>query len=68
MDGWSDGWLDDSRSACITAKVKYRKHETALLKCVDTSIVTFITRRKKGSSHLRKILNASIPPGIPKVC
>jgi hypothetical protein len=43
------------RGMCITARTRYKKKEIELQKTVD--IETFINRRKRGSSHIRKILD-----------
>jgi hypothetical protein len=56
------------RNVCSTAKVRYSKKEDDKQKSVQ--IETFLYQRKKGSSHLRKILlkenQQSIPHNINK--
>jgi hypothetical protein len=42
------------RGVCMTAKTRFKKKELELQKTLD--IETFINRRKRGSSHIRKIL------------
>jgi hypothetical protein len=42
------------RGICTTAKTKFKQKEVEFLK--STSIETFINRKKRGSSHIRKIL------------
>jgi hypothetical protein len=46
------------RGVCSTARIKFRKKELADCKGVD--ITTFFMRRKRGSSHIRKLLYSSI--------
>jgi hypothetical protein len=48
------------RGACSTAKIKYRKRDIELQKSTD--IVTFFNRRKRGSSHFRKLLGITTLP------
>jgi hypothetical protein len=48
------------RGACSVARIKYKKRVPDLQKCLD--IKTFFYRRKRGSSHLRKLLgNTDLP-------
>jgi nitrate reductase cytochrome c-type subunit len=51
------------RGACSTAKIRYRKHEPSMQKGVN--IVTFLHRRKRGSSHIRKLAYPTVPETIP---
>jgi hypothetical protein len=51
------------RGACSVAKIKYRKKDPLLEKSVD--IVTFLFRRKKGSSYIRAILYNHVMQEIP---
>jgi hypothetical protein len=52
------------RGICSTAKIKYCKKELSMQKTI--SIETFINRKKKGSSHIRKILMGKIDGGLTK--
>jgi hypothetical protein len=52
------------RGICSTAKIKYSKKKIDLQK--TTSIETFINRKKRGSSHIRKILVGTIEGGLTK--
>jgi hypothetical protein len=49
------------RGVCTTAKTKYKQKEIELQK--STSIETFINRKKRGSSHIRKILGKQLVSG-----
>jgi hypothetical protein len=51
------------RSVCATARTQYKKNETNMQKSVD--IITFLNRRRTGSSHLRKLTYPSIPETTP---
>jgi hypothetical protein len=51
------------RNACNVAKIKYQKRETKLQSSVD--IETYINRRKRGSSHLRKLFCTDQQLDIP---
>jgi hypothetical protein len=51
------------RNACSTAKVRYSKKNIDLQNAVN--IETFLYKRKKGSSHLRKVLLNTGDLGIP---
>jgi nitrate reductase cytochrome c-type subunit len=51
------------RGACSTAKIRYKKHDINMQKGVN--IVTFLHRRKRGSSHLRKLAYPTVPETIP---
>jgi hypothetical protein len=51
------------RNVCSTAKVRYRKKDEDKQKSIQ--IETFFYQRKKGSSHLRKILLRNNEQGIP---
>jgi hypothetical protein len=46
------------RNACFTARLRYKKKELSEQYSLD--IETFLMRRKKGSSHIHKILSPSI--------
>jgi hypothetical protein len=49
------------RGVCTTAKIRYKKK--AIEQQETTSIETFINRRKRGSSHIRKILEGTTDLG-----
>jgi hypothetical protein len=51
------------RNACSTAKVRYSKKNSDLQKSVN--IESFLYKRKRGSSHLRKVLLNTGDLGIP---
>jgi hypothetical protein len=51
------------RGVCTSAKTKYNKKAVDSKKTVDLS--TFIYRKRKGSSHLRKVLCYIAPTEIP---
>jgi hypothetical protein len=51
------------RGACSVAKTKYKKKDPVLEKTVD--IVTFLFRRKKGSSYIRSLLYNHVMQEIP---
>jgi hypothetical protein len=46
------------RGACSVARIKYKKRDLVLQKCMD--IQTFFYRKKRGSSHIRKLLGITI--------
>jgi hypothetical protein len=52
------------RGVCTTAKTRYKQKEIELQK--TTSIETFINRKKRGSSHIRKILGKQLISGPTK--
>jgi hypothetical protein len=56
------------RNACNIAKIKYQKKELSMQLSID--IETYINRRKRGSSHFRKLFSymqqADIPHNIRK--
>jgi hypothetical protein len=49
---------------CSTAKIRYRKKTLDLQKTI--SIETFINRKKRGSSHIRKIFEGKNEVGLTK--
>jgi hypothetical protein len=51
------------RNACWVARTRYNKKEP--LKQVSLQIETFLFRRKKGSSHIKKVLSNNTNLGIP---
>jgi hypothetical protein len=51
------------RNVCVTAKTRYKKNDINMQKSVD--IITFLHRRKRGSSHLRKLTYPFIPETTP---
>jgi hypothetical protein len=53
----------EMRNACNIAKIKYQKKELSMQSSVD--IETYINRRKRGSSHLRKLFSFSQQVDIP---
>jgi hypothetical protein len=52
------------RGVCTTAKIRYKKK--AIEQQKTTNIETFINRRKRGSSHIRKILEGTIDLGTTR--
>jgi hypothetical protein len=52
------------RGVCSTANVRYRKKKPELQKTV--SIETFINRKKRGSSHIRKIFEGENEIGLTR--
>jgi hypothetical protein len=52
------------RGVCTTAKIRYKKKTTEQQK--TTSIETFINRKKRGSSHIRKILEGTNDLGLTR--
>jgi hypothetical protein len=52
------------RGVCTTAKTKFKKRDLEMQK--TTEIATFINRRKRGSSHIRKILRGWKHAGVTK--
>jgi hypothetical protein len=59
----SDLQIYHIRNACYTAKTRYKKKELSEQSSLD--IETFLMRRKKGSSHIRKLLSPSIYSDTP---
>jgi hypothetical protein len=53
----------EMRNACNIAKIRFRKKEPNMQSSVD--IETYINRRKRGSSHLRKLFSFSLQSDIP---
>jgi hypothetical protein len=53
----------EMRNACNIAKIKYQKKETNMQLTVD--IETYINRRKRGSSHFRKLFSFMQVDDIP---
>jgi hypothetical protein len=51
------------RNACWVARTRYKKKEPAEQNSIQ--IETFLFRRKKGSSHIRKVLSNKQNIGIP---
>jgi hypothetical protein len=51
------------RGICLTAKTRYKKNNARLEKGMD--IITFLHRRKKGSSHIRQLTYPLIPKALP---
>jgi hypothetical protein len=51
------------RNACWVARTRYNKKDP--LKQISIQIETFLFRRKKGSSHIRKVLSNKPNLGIP---
>jgi hypothetical protein len=59
----------EMRNACNIAKIKYQKKETNMQSSID--IETYINRRKRGSSHFRKLFSSMQPGDTPhniKIC
>jgi hypothetical protein len=52
------------RGGCSTAKIRYSKKKLDLQKTI--SIETFINRKKRGSSHIRKIIEGTTEVGLTK--
>jgi hypothetical protein len=46
----------EMQNACNIAKIKYQKKETSMQSSID--IETYINRRKRGSSHFRKLFSS----------
>jgi hypothetical protein len=51
------------RNVCLTAKIRFKKNEISLQKGMD--IITFLHRRKKGSSHICKLTLPVVPEELP---